>query len=97
MSHSAPQGTTTGTRSGTGTGADPTAVRMVVLGAVIAILAPLGGFLGGTVSGTAQVGTDLDPLVIWLMTGLFIGGAGAVLACLGGIRWHRIYRAGQDV
>lgn len=62
---------------------------LVAVGAVVAVLAPLAGFLGGSMAGSTDSADDLDPLFAWLFGGLVIGGAGAVLAVLAGMRWMR--------
>jgi len=64
----------------------------VALGSALAVLAPLAGFLGGTVQGPPEAGADIDPLLAWLIAGLALGGAGVVIALLGGLRWHRAQR-----
>ena len=62
---------------------------LVVLGSVLAILAPLAGFLGGTIVGSSGVDSEMDPLLLWLIVGLGVGGVGVLIAFLGGLRWHR--------
>ena len=64
-------------------------IRLVVFGTLIAVFAPLAGFLGGTMVGSTGSVTELDPLFVWLFLGLMVGGVGAILAIVGGLRWVR--------
>jgi hypothetical protein len=70
---------------------------LIVLGVLLAILAPLGGFLGGTMVGSSGVDSEMDPLLLWLIGGLGVGGIGVLIACVGGLRWHRANRHGQVI
>lgn len=72
-------------------------VWMVVFGAVLAVLAPLAGFLGGTKVGSSGAGQDVDALLLWLITGLGVGAAGALLAVVGMLRWTRASRHSRPV
>lgn len=64
-------------------------IRAVVLGGVVMVLAPLFGFLGGSMAGgTGAPGTP-DPLAVWLLGGMVVGGAGGIVAILGLLRWMR--------
>ncbi|TFC01006.1 hypothetical protein E3O42_11000 [Cryobacterium adonitolivorans] len=64
-------------------------IRSVVFGTLVAVFAPLAGFLGGTIVGSTGSMTELDPLFVWLFLGLIVGGAGAILAIVGALRWIR--------
>lgn len=74
---------------------DDRGLWQVALGAVLAVLAPLAGFLGGSMQGSSGTAVDVDPLLAWLIGGLAVGGIGVVIACLGGLRWHRSNRHRQ--
>ncbi|MFD1505985.1 hypothetical protein ACFSBG_09920 [Georgenia yuyongxinii] len=67
-------------------------LRAVVLGAVLAVLAPLFGFLGGTMAGAPTDTAAVDPIYLWLWAGLVLGGVGAVVAFVGGLRLLRANR-----
>ena len=64
-------------------------VRSIILGSLLAVLAPLFGFLGGSMAGTAGSLDKLDPLVVWLVVGIAVGGIGVVIAIRGGLLWVR--------
>ncbi len=66
-------------------------LRMLVLGALVMVLAPLAGFLAGSIVGDSQA-HRIDPLAVWLFGGLVVGGAGGIVAFLGGLRWLRANR-----
>lgn len=66
-------------------------LRMLVLGGLLAVLAPLAGFLGGSIA-TGAGSAEIDPLAVWLFGGLVIGGLGAVVAIVGGLRWFQANR-----
>ena len=68
----------------------------VLLGAALAVLAPLFGFLGGTAGGTDGPDDKVDTLLAWMIGGLFLGGLGALVAILGGLRMYQQSR-GDDV
>ena len=69
---------------------DPSAgVRSIILGSLLAVLAPLGGFLGGSMAGTSGPLDDVDPLVLWLVVGMVVGGVGVAIAVRGGLVWVR--------
>lgn len=70
---------------------DGRGLRMLVLGALVTVLAPLAGFLGGSIVGESQ-DHRIDPLAIWLFGGLVVGGIGAVIAFVGGLRWVQANR-----
>ncbi|WP_104166934.1 hypothetical protein [Cryobacterium sp. N22] len=72
-------------------------IRSVVAGTLVAAFAPLAGFLGGTIVGSTGSTTELDPLFVWLFLGLIVGGAGAILAITGALRWVRANHAPQRV
>lgn len=61
------------------------------LGTAVAVLAPLAGFLGGTVAGPSSSGR-FDPLFLWLLVGMVVGGVGAVVAVVAWSRWYRSVR-----
>ena len=61
----------------------------VLLGAALAVLAPLFGFLGGTAGGTDGPDDKVDTLLAWMIGGLFLGGLGALVAILGGLRLYQ--------
>ena len=65
------------------------ALQMMVVGAVVAILAPLSGFLAGSMIGPARELGDYDAMFVAMFVGLMIGGAGAVTAGLGVLRFVR--------
>jgi hypothetical protein len=72
-------------------------IHRIVIGTAIAVLAPLFGFLGGSVVG-AEGDDSVQPLFFWLVGGIIVGGVGALIAVLGGIRLFRHRRhqvAGQ--
>lgn len=73
---------------------DHSAVPAMIIGALVAVLAPLAGFLGGTVVAQPDSAdtSAVDPLYLWLFAGLVIGGVGALVAFLGGLRWVRANR-----
>ena len=73
---------------------DPRGMWQVILGAAVAVLAPLAGFLGGTIAGPTGSG-QIDTVLAWLISGIFVGGGGALVALIGGLRWHRHLRAHQ--
>lgn len=66
-------------------------LRMLVLGALLALLAPLAGFLGGSIV-ESSADDRVDPLALWLFGGLVVGGIGAVIAFIGGLRWVQANR-----
>ncbi|MCK6211140.1 hypothetical protein KZX45_11355 [Georgenia sp. EYE_87] len=66
-------------------------IHRILIGTVIAVLAPLFGFLGGSMAG-AEGGDTVQPLYFWLMGGIFVGGVGALIAVLGGVRLVRARR-----
>lgn len=68
------------------------ATRMMILGAAVAVLAPLFGFLGGTMVGSSSTTEEVDPLVLWLIGGLVVGGIGGLVAIIGVLRWVGIDR-----
>lgn len=70
---------------------DPVGIRPLILGAVVAVLGPLAGFLGGSMNGSSLTDQP-DPLFVWLFSGLVVGGIGAVVAFVGGLRWWRTNR-----
>ena len=43
------------------------------------VLAPLFGFLGGSMSGVGGTVGGPDPLAVWLLGGMVIGGIGGIL------------------
>ncbi len=61
-------------------------IRAIVAGAVIAVLAPLFGFLGGSMAGYSQGSDALTGIYLWLFLGLAIGGVGALVALVTGLR-----------
>jgi glycerol uptake facilitator-like aquaporin len=65
------------------------ALQMVVLGAVVAVLGPLVGFLTGSIVGPARDVGDYDAMFVAMFSGLVVGGAGAVAAGLGLLRFVR--------
>lgn len=67
-------------------------VAIMVLGAALAVLAPLAGFLGGSIVGSTPDSNGTDPMFLWLFGGLVVGGLGAVVVFLGGMRWFRAQR-----
>jgi len=66
-------------------------IHRIIIGTVIAVLAPLFGFLGGSMAG-AEGGDTVQPLYFWLMGGILVGGVGALVAVLGGVRLVRARR-----
>lgn len=81
-------------RGGAAPRLDNAAVPMIIVGALLAVLAPLAGFLGGTVVAQPDAASTstVQPLYLWLFAGLVIGGIGALVAFLGGLRWVRANR-----
>ena len=68
-------------------------IRAAVLGGVVMVLAPLFGFLGGSMPGVAGTSGGPDPLAVWLLGGMVVGGLGGILAILGLLRWTRADQA----
>lgn len=64
-------------------------IKATVLGGVVMVLAPLFGFLGGSMSGVGGTVGGPDPLAVWLLGGMVIGGIGGIIAILGLLRWTR--------
>jgi uncharacterized membrane protein len=65
----------------------------VILGAAVAVLAPLAGFLGGTMAGSQDPDERVDALLAWMVGGIIVGGIGALVALVGGLRWHHNIRS----
>ncbi|MHA7861897.1 hypothetical protein ACX1DX_11050 [Tessaracoccus sp. Y36] len=70
---------------------------MLTLGVCIAALAPLLGFLLGVMRQRPQEDVLFSPLYIGLFVGVLVGGAGVVLAVLGGIRLWRHLRHARNL
>lgn len=70
----------------------PPGLMMVIGGAAIAGLGPLFGLLVGTMLGSTTKTEDLDPIALFLILGIVIGGLGVLLALFGA---HRLYRSNQ--
>ncbi|UNX54879.1 hypothetical protein MF406_00835 [Georgenia sp. TF02-10] len=64
-------------------------IRLVIGGVIVAVLAPLFGFLGGSMAGTSGTGDLADPVYLFLVGGIVIGGVGAVVAIVSGLRLAR--------
>jgi hypothetical protein len=72
-------------------------VRLMILGAIVAVLAPLGGFLAGSIVGSTREVASIDAQFAWMFAGLFVGGVGALVLCLGLLRWTRAVRQQPEV
>jgi hypothetical protein len=64
-------------------------LSLIIGGSIVAFLGPLFGFLGGSMVGSTRTGNELDPLFLSLFLGLVLGGLGAFVAFVGGLRWVR--------
>lgn len=67
-------------------------IYLIAGGVLVAVLAPLFGFLGGSMVGTSGGGDSVDRLFLWLTGGLVLGGLGAIVAFLGGLKLVRSRR-----
>ena len=61
----------------------PSGFWLVVGGGVVAALGPLFGFLLGSMAGGTTDAGDLDPIYLFLLLGLVIGGLGVGVLMLG--------------
>ena len=62
-------------------------IRLMLVGSFIGLFAPIFGYLAGTiVRADVSIG-GLEPLLFWMMIGMFIGMAGAGVAILGAMQW----------
>ncbi|GEO93371.1 MULTISPECIES: hypothetical protein [Kocuria] len=64
-------------------------IKMAILGGSAMVLAPLFGFLGGTMTGVGSNTGGPDPLAVWLLGGMIVGGIGGIITILGLLRWTR--------
>ena len=59
----------------------------MLVGSFVGLFAPIFGFFVGTiVRADATVG-GLEPLLFWMLIGMFLGMAGAGIAIRGGMQW----------
>lgn len=62
-------------------------IRLMLVGSFVGLFAPIFGFFVGTiVRADATVG-GLEPLLFWMLIGMFLGMAGAGIAIRGGMQW----------
>lgn len=69
----------------------PPGLWSIILGAVVAALGPLGGFLMGSIIGVGDPDAQVNPMFLALLIGILIGGVGAAVAILGGLRLARAH------
>ena len=62
-------------------------IRLMLVGSFIGLFAPILGFLGGTIVRADVTVGGLEPLLFWMLMGMFVGMAGAGVAILGGMQW----------
>lgn len=67
---------------------------LIIGGTVIAALGPLFGFLLGSIAGPTD-DSDLDPIFLFMMIGIVVGGLGVGMVILGGMRHVRHRRTLQ--
>jgi predicted lipid-binding transport protein (Tim44 family) len=72
----------------------PPGLWLVLGGGMIAALGPLFGFLVGSMVGSTDA--DLQPVFLYLMIGIIIGGLGVVMMILGARRLLRQRRLDQE-
>ena len=63
---------------------------LMFIGAFIGIFAPIGGFLIGTIVPTDATLAGLDPLFVWLLPGMALGGIGVGIGVWGVLRWMKV-------
>ena len=76
------------TKYGTGSPAHRSrCIRLMLVGGFIALFAPIFGFLGGTIVRADATVANLEPILFWMMLGMFVGMAGGGIAILGLLQW----------
>ena len=62
-------------------------IRLMLVGGFIALFSPIFGFLGGTIVRADATVANLEPILFWMVLGMFVGMAGAGVAILGLMQW----------
>lgn len=64
-------------------------IRLMLVGSFIGLFAPIFGFLVGTMVRTDAIVVGLEPLLFWMLLGMFVGMAGVGVALIGALQWVR--------
>lgn len=67
----------------------PPGLWLVIGGGVVAALGPLFGFLVGTMMGSDTQVADVEPIYLFLLLGLLVGGVGIAMVILGARALYR--------
>ena len=62
-------------------------IRLMLVGSFVGLFAPIFGFLVGTIVRTDAIVAGLEPLLFWMMLGMFVGMAGVGVALIGALQW----------
>lgn len=62
-------------------------IRLMLVGGFIALFAPIFGFLGGTIVRADVTVGGMEPILFWMLIGMFVGMAGAGVAIVGAMQW----------
>ena len=62
-------------------------IRLMLVGSFIGLFAPILGFLSGTIVRADTTVGGLEPLLFWMLIGMFTGMAGTGIAIRGGLQW----------
>ena len=62
-------------------------IRLMLAGSFIGLFAPIFGFLGGTIVRADATVVGLEPILFWMLIGMFVGMAGTGVAIRGATQW----------
>ncbi|TFD86927.1 MULTISPECIES: hypothetical protein [Cryobacterium] len=62
-------------------------IRLMLVGSFIGLFTPILGFLIGTIVRADVTVGGLEPLLFWMLIGMFVGMAGTGVAILGALQW----------
>lgn len=62
-------------------------IRLMLVGSFIALFAPIFGFLAGTIVREDAVVIGMEPILFWMLVGMFVGLVGGGFAVLGALQW----------